>query len=401
MALYKYKVRDQQGRLLKGNIEAKDPRVASSVLRERGLFVIDIRPPSEVSLENFKKFLSRVSQDDVTTMTRQMATLIVSGLPIIEALELLHDQVQNPVLKDAISGIKHEVEGGSTLAHAFEKYPNIFSRLYISLLKTGEASGMLDKVLSKLADNMEKQREFNSKIKGALIYPVIVILGMGGVAFIMMIFVIPKLTDLYKDLSVDLPAPTKILIATSNFMLLFWWLIIAAVVGGAFLFSAWRKTPSGREITDSVKLKIPLLGPLSEKVSLAEICRTLGLLVGAGIPIIESLNIVAASSDNVVFEKALEYGSKHVEKGFPLGVSLGQKEVFPPIVTQMIKVGEETGKLDESLLKLSYYFESESEQLIKGLTTALEPIIMIVLGVGVGFLVISIILPIYKITSAI
>lgn len=401
MALYKYKVRDSKGKILQGNIEAKDTKVAAVLLRERGLFIVDIYEPNQYSLAFFKKAITKVSFDDITTMTRQLSTLITSGLPIIDALSLLRDQVQNPVLRDVIEKIKHDVEGGSNLASAFEKFPQVFDHLYISLLRTGEASGMLDKVLSKLADNLEKTKEFNAKIKGALVYPIIVVGGMLLVAVIMMIFVIPKLTDLYKDLSVTLPLPTLILIGISKFMINFWWLMLLGIVGLVSGYTSWRKTEKGRWITDKYKLKIPVFGPLQEKIVLSQITRTLGLLVGAGIPIIESINIVADSADNILFNDAMTFASKHVEKGFPLGISLEQKRVFPPIVPQMIKVGEETGKLDEALLKLSYYFESESEQLIKGLTTALEPIIMIVLGVGVGFLVISIILPIYKITSAI
>lgn len=401
MAIYKYKVRDQKGKVLQGNIEAKDTKVASVLLRERGYFVVDISEPGQFSLTALKKAITRVSFDDVTTMTRQLSTLITSGLPIIDSLTLLADQVENPILKDMIHKIRHDVEGGSNLASAFEKHPSAFDHLYISLLRTGEASGMLDKVLSKLADNLEKTKEFNAKIKGALVYPVIVIGGMLLVAGIMMIFVIPKLTSLYKDLNVTLPLPTQILIGISSFAVSFWWLVIALVVGLVFMYTSWRKTTNGRWVTDKYKLKIPVFGPLGEKVMLSQTMRTLGLLVGAGIPIIESINIVADSTGNIIYQDAMNFASKHVEKGFPLGLSLEQKRIFPSIVPQMIKVGEETGKLDESLMKLSYYFESESEQLIKGLTTALEPIIMIVLGVGVGFLVISIILPIYKITSAI
>ncbi len=401
MPIYRYKIKNNRAQTLQGNIEAKDQNTAAVLLRERGYFIINISNPSEFGLVELQKMFTKASFSDVTMMTRQLATLINSGLPIIDALTILYDQVENPALKSAMGKIKHEVEGGSNLATAFEKYPHIFNSLYISLLRTGETSGMLDKILNKLADNLEKEKEFNAKVKGALVYPAIVITGMLGVAVIMMIFVIPKLTDLYKDMNVTLPLPTLILMGTSKFLIYFWWLILLAIFGLISLYTSFRKTEKGREITDGFKLKMPIFGQMTTKVALAQITRTLGLLVGAGIPIIESINIVSTSTGNILFEKALNYASKHVEKGFPLGASLQQKEVFPPIVSQMVKVGEETGKLDEALLKLSYYFESESEQLIKGLTTALEPIIMIVLGVGVGFLVISIIMPIYKITSAI
>ncbi len=400
MPVFKYRVREKTGKILKGEIEAKDARVASMLLRERGMLVIDIRVPAQLSLESLQKLMARVSYSDVATMTRSLSTLIASGLPILESLTLLRNQINNPLLKETVDGIRHEVEGGSSFAKALEKYPNIFNKLYIALIKTGEAAGMLDKVLARLADNMEKQNEFRSKIKGALIYPVIIVVGMVVVAVVMLIFVIPQLTSLYKDLNVELPSVTVILIKVSNFMVLFWWVIALAVFGLFTALRAWRQTSSGQIVTDKIFAKIPIVGPLREKSALVEVTRTLGLLINAGVPIIDALKLVASSSDNVSIAKALGFSAERVEKGFPMALSFAQSDAFPPLVIQMVKVGEETGKLDESFLKLSTYFEGETEQLIKGLTTAIEPLIMIILGVGVGFLVISIILPIYKLTSS-
>ncbi|MCL5676233.1 MAG: type II secretion system F family protein [Patescibacteria group bacterium] len=400
MPVYKYRVRDNKGKIIKGKIEAKDAKVAAMLLRERGFLVIDIKIPSQFTLENLKKVYTRVSYADIATMTRSLSTLIASGLPILESLTLLRNQVNNQTLKDTVEGIRHEVEGGASFAKALEKYPGIFNRLYVALIKTGEAAGMLDKVLERLADNMEKQNEFRNKIKGALIYPVIIVSGMVIVAVIMMIFVIPKLTDLYKELNVELPAVTVILINISQFMLLFWWVIALIIIGLFGFLRTWRQTKSGQEITDKLFAKVPIVGPLREKSALVEVSRTLGLLMNAGVPIIDALKLVGEASENVSVSKALDFTAQRVEKGFPMALSFAQTDAFPPIVIQMVKVGEETGKLDESFLKLSNYFESETEQLVKGLTTAIEPIIMIILGVGVGFLVISIILPIYKLTSS-
>ena len=400
MPVFKYRVREKTGKVLKGDIEAKDAKVAAMLLRERGLLVIDIRVPAQLSWENFQKLTVRVSYADIATMTRSLSTLIASGLPILESLTLLRNQISNPLLKETIDGIRHEVEGGSSFAKALEKYPHIFNKLYIALIKTGEAAGMLDKVLERLADNMEKQNEFRSKIKGALIYPVIIVIGMVLVAVVMLIFVIPRLTDLYKDLNVELPTVTVILIKLSQFMVLFWWVIALGVFGLFTGLRAWRQTESGQVVTDKIFSKVPIVGPLREKSALVEVCRTLGLLINAGVPIIDALKLVAGASDNVFLTKALGFSAERVEKGFPMALSFAQTDAFPPVVVQMVKVGEETGKLDESFLKLSTYFESETEQLIKGLTTAIEPLIMIILGVGVGFLVISIILPIYKLTSS-
>ncbi|TSC53519.1 MAG: Uncharacterized protein LiPW16_376 [Microgenomates group bacterium LiPW_16] len=245
---------------------------------------------------------------------------------------------------------------------------------------------MLDQVLARLAENLEKEREFNSKIKGAMIYPAIILVGMFVVVFIMMTMVVPKLTALYKDFGITLPIATRLLISISDFFVAFWWLILAGTVGAILGFRAWRKTPVGTRILDSLVLRLPIWGNLKKQIVLVEFTRTLGLLVGAGLPIIEALNIVSDSLDNIIYQE---------------GVKEAAQKVDPPILGQMIKVGEETGKLDESLLKLSRYFESESEQMVRGLTTAIEPLIMIVLGVGVGFLVWAIIMPMYQLMTQI
>lgn len=222
---------------------------------------------------------------------------------------------------------------------------------------------------------------------------------MMGVVFIMMTVVVPKLTDLYKDFDIDLPMSTKILMASSSFFVHWWWLMILVTVAGVTFFQRWRKSPEGELIVDTLILKIPLFGELQKKIILVEFTRTLGMLVASGIHILDGLRILRESLDNVVFRNAISEIAKKVEKGLPLGDTFAQFDVFPPIVSQMMKIGEETGKLDDTLLRLSGYFESESEHLVKGLTTAIEPIIMVVLGVGVGFIVISVITPIYNLTS--
>ena len=325
--------------------------------------------------------------------------MITAGLPLTDALTILKSQ-SRPAMANLIGGIIRDIEGGANLATALEKRGHVFSRIYVALVKAGESAGVLDKVLARLSDNLEKQREFKSKTKGALVYPAIVIMAMVIVAFVMMIFVIPKLTDLYKDMEIDLPAPTLFLIAISGFMVKFWWLIIIAVIVGVFLFQSWRKTPIGMRMFDTFMLRLPIFGPLKKQITLAEFCRTFGLLSGAGIPIIEALNIVSEAMDNLVLREGVVAASKQVEKGFPLATAIAENDYYPQILSQMIRVGEETGKIDEVLTKLSAYFESESEQLVKGLTTALEPLIMIVLGLGVAFLVMSIIMPIYQLTSS-
>jgi type IV pilus assembly protein PilC len=324
--------------------------------------------------------------------------MINAGLPLTEALLILKSQGDSEVNK-AASEILRDVEGGSTLADSMAKFPKIFSSVYIALVRAGEAAGVLDNILNRLADNLESQREFKAKVKGALIYPAIVVSGMVAVMFIMMIFVIPQLTSLYNEFDADLPQTTKILIGISNFMVKFWWLFIVGFLGGSYLLRMINSQKEGRKKIDEFKFKVPIYGKLQTNVILAELTRTLGLLIGAGVSIVEALQISAAAAGNAIIEEGVLEANKQVEKGSPLSSAIASNPFFPQIVSQMISVGEETGKMDEVLLKVSKYFQSESEESLKGLTSAIEPLIMILLGVGVGFMVIAIIMPIYNLTS--
>ena len=267
-------------------------------------------------------------------------------------------------------------------------------------MKAGEASGKLDAVLLKMADNLEKEKEFKAKVKGAMIYPAVVITMMGAVVVIMMIFVIPKLVSLYKETTLELPLPTKILIFISDVFVNFWWLLVLFIAVALVLIKRWIKTPQGKLYFDKILLKMPIAGKIITNVTLTNFNRTMGLLVAAGIPILTAIEIVQDLTGNDVFKKALKSSYSGVEKGLEFSAQLISLPVFPTIIGQMVKVGEETGKVDEIFFKLSDYFEAESDQLIRNLTVAIEPIILIVLGIGVGFLVISIILPIYKLTTS-
>ncbi len=397
---FKYRVRDPKGRSLIGTVEARSDKDAARVLRDQGFLIIDIKIISESPVNFMKHTFDRVGFSEIVNFTRQLSTMVTAGLTLTESLSILGQQTTHKAMISLIDDLLNEIEAGNNFASALEKYPEYFSRIYISSIRAGEAAGMLDKVLNRLADNLEKEREFKGKITGAMIYPAIIVIGMVAVFFIMMTMVIPKMTSLYKDFGVNLPITTVILIAISDFFVSFWWLVILIMIGAVIGFNYGRKTELGDKLLDSFTLNLPLIGPLKRETIMVEFTRTLGLLVGAGLPILEALNIVSDSLESVVYREGLKEASREVEKGFPLGVPLAQNPNFPPIVSQMTKVGEETGKLDESLLKLSSYFESESDQAVKGLTTAIEPIIMVILGVGVGFLIFSIIMPIYQLTSA-
>ena len=399
MNRYNYKAKDKEGKLVSGEVEASDEQAAAKLVRQKGLFVIYITAPRPEIFSFIKNFKNRVTPADVANFTRQLATMVNAGLPIIDALNILRAQSEG-TMKDVLTQVLADVEGGDPLSKALGKHPKVFSPTYIALIKAGETGGVMDEVLARVADNMEKSQEFKGKVKGALIYPAIIIFGMGIVGLIMMIFVIPRLTTLYDEFDAELPLATQILIGFSDLLIKFWPLLLVLLGVAIYAFSAYRKTNAGRKKTDALVFKIPIVGELQRQVLLTELTRTLSLMVGSGVSILESLNITAGVMGNVLLSDALKDVSVQVEKGFPVAYAFAKhSEAFPFILSQMISVGEETGKMDEVLSKISHVFEVESDQKVKALTSAVEPIIMVLLGVGVGFLVIAIILPIYNLTS--
>jgi type II secretory pathway component PulF len=386
--------------MVTGFVEAPTKEAATRLLHDKQLFVINLaearyRGQSVASSIRVK----RVGFGEIVNFTRQLSTMVVAGLSLPESLSILRSQTRNVTFANVLTEVEHQIVSGGNLADALSKYPQHFSAIYIALVRAGESSGQLDQVLSRLADSLESQREFRSKVTGAMIYPVIILAGMGLVVLIMMTVVIPKLTELYQDFGVDLPVATQILITISMFFVHWWWLVMALIGGAIYGFLRWRQTAAGELVVDTVVLHIPLFGELQKKIILVEFTRTLSMLISSGIRLLDALHILKDALSNVLFRNAIVDISKKVERGFPLGDTFSQYAIFPPIVSQMMKVGEETGKLDDTLLKLSKYFASESENLVKGLTTAIEPIIMVVLGVGVGFIVISVITPIYNLTT--
>ncbi len=398
MPYFTYTAKNQFGETVKGKVEAKDHSQAASLLTSRKLLVISVRPLTEDSFAFLRAALFGVKHTDIVNFTRQLSTMITAGLPLANSLSILVRQSKAEMSK-LVATLLQEVEGGTSFSKALAKHKEVFTRIYIQLVNAGETGGVLDEVLQRLADNMEKEKEFRSKTRGAMIYPIIVLLAMVVVGFVMMIFVIPKLTEMYKDFGADLPLPTRILMGVSNLMASYWWVLIGGIAGGIVAFRNWYKTDKGQHSIDRAVLRIPIFGELKQKIILTEFSRTLSLLLGAGISLLQALEIVTDGVSNVIYRDALKDVTKQVEKGISLSQALGHYDEFPPILHQMMGVGEETGRLDDVLFKLSKYFEQESEQAVKNLTTAMEPLIMIVLGVGVGVMVIAIIMPIYNLTS--
>ena len=399
MPQYTYRSKDIQGIDHRGDIESPDEHAAALTLRKKGLIVISIKSKEPPGSKFLSKFFDRVSATDLVIITRQLATMVSSGLVLSDALDILEDQQNNKTLKKVLEEVSQNIKGGLTLAQSLGKHPDVFPPLYINLVKSGEASGKLDQVLLQMADGLEKDKEFQARVKGAMVYPMVVISMMIVVMIIMMVFVIPKLITLYSQSTIDLPLPTKILIFTSNLFVNYWWLMLILLIGIIFGIRRWNKTKEGNLFFGKLLLRIPLVGSIITNVTLTNFSRTFGLLTSAGIPLLDSIGIVSELTDNPVFRQALKESYSGVEKGLPLS-SLLNSEIFPKIVGHMVKVGEETGKVDEIFFKLADYFESESDHLVKNLTVAIEPIVLIILGIGVAFLVISIILPIYKLTTS-
>lgn len=396
---FNYRAKDLQGNDHVGSIQSADLHAATVIIRKKGLIVISLEPKNRPVNGFLGRFVNRVSFSELVIITRQLATMVSSGLVLSSAIDILEEQESNQVLKRVLGDISRDIKGGLTLAQALSKHPNIFSHLFINLVKSGETSGKLDSVLLQMADGLEKDREFKSKIRGAMIYPLVVMTMMVVVMIIMMVFVIPKLVTFYTQSTIELPLPTKILIGMSNLFTNFWWLGILLLVGGYLGFRKWKHTPEGNLFFSKLILKIPIVGKIVTTVTLTNFNRTFGLLIASGIPLLDAIGIVTDLTDNLVFKNALKDAYSGVEKGLPFS-SLLTANIFPKIVSQMIKVGEETGKVDEIFFKLAQYFESESDHLVKNLTVAIEPIVLIILGIGVAFLVISIILPIYKLTTS-
>ena len=396
----RYKAATKDGKLSQGLLDAKDINEAANYLRTKSLIPINI---TRVDNKFWTKlpFVKKLKSSDLVLFTRQLSSMLSSGLTLFRSLEILKDQIENEQMTEVVTTVINDVQEGKTLSQAIEKHPEVFSPIYVSIIRAGEQSGLLDKVLSRLADNLEKQAKLKSTVKGALMYPAIVIILMVVVMAIMMIFVIPQLTVLYTNLNVDLPLPTKIVVGLSNFMIATWPLLL--LVGTVIFigFKRWARTPDGKLIIDTTVLKLPVFGKLITQTILAEFSRTFGLLVGTGTLVVEALTETADTTGNVLFKNAIVDVSKQVEKGVTVGDAMAYYPLFPPLLIQLVRIGEQTGKIDDTLVKASEYFEREVDQTVKTLTTAMEPFIMIVLGLGVAFLIISVITPIYSLISSI
>ncbi|MCB4810483.1 type II secretion system F family protein [Methylovorus menthalis] len=388
---YAWEGTDKKGKKIKGEIKASGEAFVNATLRRQGITVTKIKKQSGL------KSGGKVKEKDVTLFTRQLATMMKAGVPLLQAFEIVGKGHNNPAVSKLLGDIKSDVETGSSLSQAFRKYPLYFDALYCNLVGAGEQAGILDSLLDRLATYKEKILAIKSKIKSALFYPVSIIVVAFIITAVIMIFVIPAFKELFSSFGADLPAPTLVVMAISDFFVAYWWAIFGAVGGGVwFFFYSWKRSIKMQATMDRLVLKIPVFGELIRKATIARFARTLSTMFAAGVPLVEALDSVAGASGNRVYYEATKQIQSEISTGTSLTVAMQNVEVFPNMVLQMVAIGEESGALDSMLSKVADFYEAEVDDAVEALSSLMEPIIMVVLGTLIGGLVIAMYLPIFK-----
>ena len=397
---YDYKVRDKSGRLIEGRLEAEDQQLVVAKLREMGYVPLSISASarSRLSME-IKLKREKVGLKDVAVFSRQLATMINSGLTILRALAILGEQTESTALAAIIIQLKTDIERGLSLSQAVARHPDVFPPVYLSMIRAGESGGVLDDVMMRLATTLEKQLELRGKIKSAMSYPIAVAGIVVIIVTAMLLFVVPMFEGMYRDLHGTLPLPTRVLIEASGLLTKVWWLLAILVVAGLFVFRRWVATPSGRLIFDHFKLRLPVFGLLMHKTSLARFTRTFASLTRSGVPIMESFDIVGQTSGNAVVSAAVADARDRIRLGESVASSLSGHDVFPAMVVQMIAVGEETGAMDEMLEKIADFYDREVEATVDSLTSLIEPLLMVFMGLSVGGMVVALYMPMFQIIN--
>ena len=402
MSVYEYTALDEKGHERKGFVDAMGVAAARQKLREEGVYPIEINQAADKKDAALSGVLGinlwqRVSNKDVSVFTRQLSTLLGSGIPLVPSLSVLFAQTKNPLLKQTLAQNREQVNEGKSLTQGMLNFPRIFPPFYVNMVRAGESSGTINLVLERLADFSENQQTLMSKIRSALAYPIIMLFIGGGVIFLLMTFVVPKITGIFTDMHQTLPIITIVLIAISNFLKSFWWLILilffAAIAAFKYMTTG---TEAGKRLWDTVKLKSPVWGQVNRKIAIARFCRTLATLLQSGVPLLSSMEIVRNVVNNILIGEAISKAGKDVEEGKGLSGPLTQSGVFPPLVTEMVAVGEQSGTLEKMLNRVATAYETEVQSDIMVMTSLLEPLMILVMGLVVGFIVISILLPIFE-----
>jgi general secretion pathway protein F len=402
MPVFEYRGLNKTGKNIKGTIDAENIRMARVRLKKDGIYVADLRDKGKAEVKAKGQSSAKnktVGVEALSLMTRQLATLLKSNIPLVESLAAVADQVENPVLKGALSDIKNMVNEGTSLHKALAKYPKIFSNIFISMSEAGEMSGTLDVILIRLAEFLEAQNELRSKIRSAMMYPIL----MTGMTSLMLgglfIYVIPKISQIFEQADMKLPWYTQVIIGISDFLVNYWMIIIASVFGFYFLFRNWKATPTGSAQWDRFCLKVPLLGKIIRMIAVSRFTRTLSTLLQGGVPMLSAMDIVRNVVDNAVLAKAVVEARDNISEGETIAGPLKKSGEFPPIVIHMINIGEKTGELENMLTQVSDSYDFQVKNTIQGLTSLMEPIMIVMMGVVIGIIVFAIMIPIFEMTN--
>ncbi|OGZ42629.1 MAG: hypothetical protein A3C80_04435 [Candidatus Ryanbacteria bacterium RIFCSPHIGHO2_02_FULL_45_43] len=398
-----YKVRSPEGELREGTTEA--PSLSSAVrgLQKQNFVIVEITPTKEAHsfTAMFKTFVARVSPRDVVLLSRQLATLFDAKVPVVQALRTLASEMQKPVLKQELKELLDDIQGGMSISQAMERHPQIFSPFYVNMVRSGEESGKLSEVFMYLADYLERSYELRTKVRNALIYPAFVLVAFVGVMILLLTVIIPNIAQIFEEANVALPFYTRIVIAVSLFAKNYWLFIILVLALMAAFVWRYVQTPAGRSAWSRFSISVLIVGPLYKKMYLARFADNFQTLLSAGVPVIRSLQITANIIGNTVYRDIVLQSLEAVKGGSSVAEALSKYKDMPPLVTQMIRIGEETGKLDSMLKSLAHFYTAEVNNLVDNFVALIEPVLIIVLGAGVGFLVAAVLLPLYSITAAI
>lgn len=397
MELFKYTAKDKAGTLQKGDVEAENESAAAKVLLSRDLVPIDVFKEEGSNLS----FLNKISLKEKVIFSRQLATMINAGLPITQSLQTMQQQAGKQNIKKMLEQIVSDLEGGSTLSNAFSRFPDTFNPIDITLIRAGESSGTLDKALLKLAGQLEKEQSLLRKVRSALIYPAFLVVAVIAVVAIMVTYVMPQMETLYSSFDAQLPLITRVLISISHAMTKIFPFLILGIIGLVIYLRMVIKRPFGRKIWDNMKIKVPGLGDLMKKLYMARFSNTLSSLVASGVPLLDGLNITSKAVGNVIYQELIIEAAEKVKSGVALSEPLKENPLFPPVVSEMVAVGEKTGELDAMLQNLADYFEEEVEVIVKNLSNLIEPLMIVVLGGIIGIILVAIMMPIYGFGSAI
>ncbi len=398
---FAYKVRDRSGNVVTGTLLGDSELLVLQKLREMGYTPLEVGKHKAGLKMEINLRPGRVKLKELSVFSRQFATMVNSGLPILRALSILADQTESKELQKTLVAVRTDIEQGSSLSGAMAKHPKAFNDLYVAMIKSGETGGVLDNVLLRLADQIEKDVHLRQKVKSAMTYPVVVVIMVTGILAAMLLFIVPQFKTIYEQLGSQLPLPTRILLAVSNGLRTFWWAFGLMTIGAIFGFKRYKKTEAGRAMIDAFKLKVPVFGNLFHKTALARFSSTLGMLLRSGVPILQALDIVADTVNNRTISKAVSDVQGSVREGESIAKPLSKHAVFPPMVVQMLAVGEETGAVDTMLDKVSDFYNNEVEATVDALTSLIEPLLIALIGGAVGAAVVALYMPMFNIINII